>query len=64
MATLWEGAAHSVNRIFSLLCLNVAVNVSHFGFEGRYFGSDFICRNMNIIYATAYKQMKKTCPHV
>ena len=34
MATLWERAAHSVNRVFSLLCLFVALVVSHFGFEG------------------------------
>ena len=35
MATFWERAAHSVNRVFSLLCLSVASFVSHFGFEGR-----------------------------
>ena len=35
MATFWERAAHSVNRMFSLLCLFVALVVSHFGFEGR-----------------------------
>ena len=34
MAT-WERAAHSVNHMFSLLCLFVALVVSHFGFEGR-----------------------------
>ena len=37
MATFWERAAHSSNRIFSLLCLFVALVVSHFGFEGRTF---------------------------
>ena len=31
MATLWERAAHAVNRMFSLLCLFVALVVSHFG---------------------------------
>ena len=35
MATFWKRAAHSVNRMFSLLCLSVALDVSHFGFEGR-----------------------------
>ena len=35
MATCWDRAAHSVNRIFSLLCIFVALVVSHFGFEGR-----------------------------
>ena len=35
MATFWERAAHSVNRVFSLLCLFVALVVSQFGFEGR-----------------------------
>ena len=35
MATFWERAAHSVNHMFSLLCLFVALVVSHFGFEGR-----------------------------
>ena len=35
MATSWEKAAHSVNRMFSLLCLFSALIVSHFGFEGR-----------------------------
>ena len=34
MATFLERAAHSVNRMFSLLCL-VALVVSYFGFEGR-----------------------------
>ena len=35
MATVWEKSAHSVNRMFSLLCLFVALVVSHLGFEGR-----------------------------
>ena len=35
MATFWERAAHSVNRMFSLLCLFVALVVSLFGFKGR-----------------------------
>ena len=34
MATFFERAAHSVNRMFSLLCLFVALVVSHFVFEG------------------------------
>ena len=34
VATFWERAAHSVNRMFTLLCLFVALIVSHFGFEG------------------------------
>ena len=34
MVTFWERAVHSVNRMFSLLCLFVALVVSHFGFEG------------------------------
>ena len=34
MATFWEKAAHSVNRMFSLLCLYVALVVFHFSFEG------------------------------
>ena len=34
MATFWERAAHSVNRMFSLLCLYVALVVFHFSFEG------------------------------
>ena len=34
MATLWERAAHSVNRMLYLLCLFLAFVVSHFGFEG------------------------------
>ena len=33
MATFWERAAHSINCMFSLLCLFVALVVSHFGFE-------------------------------
>ena len=33
MGTFWEKAAHSVNRMFSLLCLFVALIVSHFLFE-------------------------------
>ena len=35
MATFWERAANSVYRMFSRLCLFVALVVSHFGFEGR-----------------------------
>ena len=35
MATFWESAVHSVNSLFSLLCLFVALVVSHFGFEAR-----------------------------
>ena len=35
MATFWERAAHSVNRVFSLLCLFVALVVSPFCFQGR-----------------------------
>ena len=35
MATFWERVAYSVNRMFSLLCLFVALVVSHFGFESR-----------------------------
>ena len=34
MAIYWGRAAHSINRMFSLLCLFVALVVSHFGFEG------------------------------
>ena len=37
MATFWERAAHSSNCVFSLLCLFVALVVSHFGFDGRNF---------------------------
>ena len=33
MAIFWERAAHSVNSIFSLLCLFIALVVSHFGFD-------------------------------
>ena len=33
MANFWERAAHSVNHMFSLLCLFVALVVSHFDFE-------------------------------
>ena len=33
MATFWERAAHSVYRMFSMLCIFVALVVSHFGFE-------------------------------
>ena len=33
MATFWEGAARSVNRILSLVCLFVALVVSQFGFK-------------------------------
>ena len=35
MIIFWERAAHSVNRMFSLLCLFVAFVVSHFGFKGK-----------------------------
>ena len=35
MATVLERAAHSDNRMFSLLCLFVALVVVHFGVEGR-----------------------------
>ena len=35
MATFWERAAHSNNRVFSLLCLFVALVVSNFGIKGR-----------------------------
>ena len=35
MATFWNIAAHSIYRLLSLLCLFVALVVSHFGFEGR-----------------------------
>ena len=35
MDTFWEKAAHSVNRVFTLVCPLVALVVSHFGFEGR-----------------------------
>ena len=35
MATFLERAAHSGNSMFSLLCLFVALVVSHLGFEGR-----------------------------
>ena len=35
MATFWKRAVHSVNHVFSLLCLCVALIVSHFGFEGK-----------------------------
>ena len=35
MDTFLERGAHSVNRVFSLLCLIVALVVSHFCFEGR-----------------------------
>ena len=35
MATFWERTTHSVNHMFSLLCLFVSLVVSHFGFEGR-----------------------------
>ena len=34
MATFLERATHSVNLMFSLLCLFVALVVSHFGFDG------------------------------
>ena len=33
MATFWERAAHSADRMHSLLCLFVTLVVSHFGFE-------------------------------
>ena len=35
MTTFWEGVAHSVNYMFSLLCLFVVLVVSHLGFKGR-----------------------------
>ena len=35
MATFWERASYSFNRVFSLLCLFEALVVSHFGFESR-----------------------------
>ena len=35
MNTFWEGAAHSINRMFSLVCLFVALVVSQYGFEGK-----------------------------
>ena len=35
MATCWEGAAHSVNHVLSLLCIFVILVVSNFGFEGE-----------------------------
>ena len=35
MVTFWERSAHSVIRMFSLLCLFVALVVFHFGFEDR-----------------------------
>ena len=35
MATFWEMAAHSGCRMFSLLCLFVALVVSNFGFKIR-----------------------------
>ena len=35
MTTFLERAAHSVDRVFSLLGLFVVLAVSHFGFEGR-----------------------------
>ena len=34
LATLWERAAHSSNRMFSLFCLFVTLVVSHFAFQG------------------------------
>ena len=42
LATVWERAAHSVNRMFSLFCLFAALVVSHFGFDRRDLGSDCI----------------------
>ena len=35
MATFSKRAAHSINHMFSLLCLFVAIVVFHFGFETR-----------------------------
>ena len=35
MAPFWERAAHSVNRMFSVLCLFVILVVSHFGCGSR-----------------------------
>ena len=37
MATCWESAAHSVNRMFSVLCLFVA-----FSIRERDIGSDYV----------------------
>ena len=34
MATFWERAAHSANRMFYLLCPCVVLVVSHLGFKG------------------------------
>ena len=34
MATFWERASHLANRMFSLLCLFVALAASHFRFAG------------------------------
>ena len=34
MANFWERAAHSVNHMFSSLCLFAVLFVSHLGFEG------------------------------
>ena len=35
MVTFWKRTAHSVNRLFSFLCIFVALVVSHLGFEDR-----------------------------
>ena len=35
MATFWERAVHSVNHLFSLISLFVALVASHVGFDGR-----------------------------
>ena len=37
MATLWERTPHSVNPYVLLLCLFMALAVSHLDFEGRNF---------------------------
>ena len=42
VAAFWERAAHSVNRIFSLVCLFVALVVSHFCFRGQDIGSECV----------------------
>ena len=36
MTTIWERAAHSINRMFSLLCLFGALVLFQFGFECRF----------------------------
>ena len=34
MNTFWERTAHSVNQMFSLLCLFVVLDISHLRLEG------------------------------